>query len=142
MQFRGHSNLGIIIGVISYLVLTIIHKSYDHYLVILIAIFFALLPDIDIKSKASKMFYGLVLLSNIILIYVGYDMKVCYYATLLSIVPQLFKHRGFTHSILFLLLVPTPLLYFFIGNDGYNYYIVGAIAGISHISADKHYKLI
>lgn len=70
----------------------------------------ALTPDMDIKSKSSKVMY-LIFLS--VAIYFIYQSKteLALLTLIYSIVPQLFSHRGFIHSIIFAV-ISTAILYY------------------------------
>ncbi len=74
-----------------------------------VAVFFALWPDIDTNSVVHELFYGLVLLADIILIVAKFYVPASLLG-LFAMIPMLGKHRGWTHSRLAMLLVPLPLL--------------------------------
>jgi hypothetical protein len=73
-----------------------------------IAILFGLFPDIDTNSMGQKVFYGLALAADILLILDG-RLEAAAYLGLLAMTPIIGKHRGWTHSKLAMLLVPSPI---------------------------------
>lgn len=75
---------------------------------ILIAVFFGLWPDVDIKSKGQTLFLGLFLVVNIILI-VREEYKRAAYLGLLVVLPVIARHRGWTHHWITMLLLPGGL---------------------------------
>lgn len=100
-----------------------------------IVLFYSLLPDIDHKNSTITWFLLFVLLALlgfgtllnqqllILLAFGGFAV------TLISVVA--FKHRGFTHSVLFGLIVASPLLLL-----GMFEFVVGFTAFYSHLLAD------
>lgn len=74
-----------------------------------VAVLFGLFPDIDTNSKGQKIFYGLALAADIFLILDG-RIEAAAYLGLLAMTPIVGKHRGWTHSKLAMLLIPSPIL--------------------------------
>ena len=70
----------------------------------------ALTPDMDIKSKSSKIMYLIFLSIAGYFIYNG-KIELALLTLFYSIIPQLFSHRGFIHSLIFDL-ISTALLYY------------------------------
>lgn len=74
-----------------------------------IALLFGLFPDIDTNSKGQNIFYGLALFADIWLILDG-RMVAAAFLGLLAMTPIVGKHRGWTHSKLAMVLVPSPIV--------------------------------
>ncbi|HUC89291.1 MAG TPA: metal-dependent hydrolase [Patescibacteria group bacterium] len=74
-----------------------------------IAVLFALFPDVDTNSKGQNIFFGLALIADIALIVAG-KFEPAAYLGLLAMTPIVGKHRGWTHSKLAMLLVPVPII--------------------------------
>lgn len=77
--------------------------------VVVVAILFGLWPDIDTNSKGQTIFYSLAFAADILLILGGQFQAAAYFG-LLCMVPVLSHHRGWTHSVWAMLLVPTPIV--------------------------------
>ena len=111
-----------------------------------IIIMFSLWPDIDIKSIGQKLFYTIFFVTDLILIFVFKEYKLASYFGLLIILPILAKHRGWTHSRITAILLPTPLLFVpmvIYGSeifDGIPYYCAAVTGYFSHLFFDR--KLI
>ncbi|MDB5181473.1 MAG: hypothetical protein JWP13_236 [Candidatus Saccharibacteria bacterium] len=73
-----------------------------------VAILFGLFPDIDTNSKGQNIFYGLALTADILLILDG-RIEAAAYLGLLAMAPIVGKHRGWTHSKLAMILIPSPI---------------------------------
>lgn len=73
-----------------------------------VAILFGLFPDIDTNSMGQKIFYGLALGADVLLILDG-RIEAAAYLGLLAMTPIVGKHRGWTHSKLAMILVPSPI---------------------------------
>ena len=111
-----------------------------------IALMFSLWPDVDIKSIGQKVFYSIFFIVDAILVFYFEDYKAAAYFGLLIILPVLAKHRGWTHSRITAVLLPTPLLlvpmYLYNGTliEGVPYYFAAGAGYFSHLFFDK--KLI
>lgn len=118
--------------------------TWDTLKLIPISIFFAILPDVDIRtSKAFKTLLKLLLIL-IIMFIVFYlicpKVELLYYVliiVLLLFLSLFFKHRGKFHSILFAFILTIPLLFI-----GVFYFVIGLTSYISHLIADKEIKLL
>jgi membrane-bound metal-dependent hydrolase YbcI (DUF457 family) len=77
--------------------------------VLVVSVLFALFPDIDTNSKGQNIFFGLALVTDILLIYNGY-IQAAAYLGLIAMLPVVGKHRGWTHSKLAMVLVPLPIV--------------------------------
>lgn len=74
-----------------------------------VALLFGLFPDIDTNSKGQNIFYGIALFADIWLILDG-RMEAAAFLGLLAMTPIVGKHRGWTHSKLAMVLVPSPII--------------------------------
>src|SRR5205085_9492422 len=101
----------------------------------------ALFPDIDIKSKGQVMFYRLFFLLDLLLLFNGM-FKEAALLGFLALLPILSKHRGWTHTIWAMVLIPLPILigpmYFARQTtwDGLPYYLGSVVGYFSHLVAD------
>ncbi len=77
--------------------------------VFVVAMLFALFPDIDTNSKAQNIFLGSAFVIDILLIVSG-EIQAAAYLGLLAMTPIVGKHRGWTHSKIAMLAVPLPIL--------------------------------
>lgn len=119
--YRGHLAGGvaaaagcvILVGVLPYRQLaeysSLLHGWQLLAGVFIVAMLFALFPDIDIKSKGQMIFYWSVFLIDVLLIW-GKQIHAAAYLGLIAMLPLLSRHRGWTHSIVAALLVPAPIL--------------------------------
>ena len=107
---------------------------------------FSLWPDVDIKSIGQKLFYSIFFLTDVALIFYFKELETAAYFGLLIILPILAKHRGWTHSRITAVLLPTPLLLVPMGMyggtllEGLPYYFAAVTGYFSHLFFDK--KLI
>ena len=74
-----------------------------------IAVLSGLWPDVDTKSKSQKIFYRIFLIFNVVLIYMGRYSTSAFFG-LFAMLPLIGNHRGWTHSKLTMLLLPTVFL--------------------------------
>lgn len=147
MEKIGHLTLGSILGI---LLIILTHYFFGWFIfnllniVIMLTVIYvySLLPDIDIKSGTIVWtFFGVGLLAVVI----GYTTKnnpymligiILLAVTFLS--ATFFTHRGYTHSIMFSLLVSVPLIFFH-----WNYAVLAAVCYYSHLIADgEPFKLL
>lgn len=107
-----------------------------------IALLTALWPDVDIRSKGQRLFYGVFLLVDVALI----AMKLYYPSAILGIlamIPLVGKHRGWTHTIWAAVLIPSPLLIlpmYFKGTytlAGLPYFLAAFVGYLSHLVLDR-----
>lgn len=107
---------------------------------VIIAILFGLFPDIDTNSKGQDIFISALFLLDILLLF-DESYELAAYIGLLSMLPIIGKHRGWTHSRLAALAVPLPILLLpLLNNDqsmiGLPYYIAGVAGYFSHLLLD------
>jgi len=109
---------------------------------IIIATMFALWPDVDIKSKGQKLFYIIFFSTDLYLILTS-QFKISAFFGLIIILPILSKHRGWTHTYLAMLLIPSPILFYpmlSIGSFdfiGFPYYLAAVTGYLSHLLLDR-----
>lgn len=76
----------------------------------------ALFPDVDIKSRGQVLFYRAFFLVEVALLGLYYwrgvmlFLEIAAWGGLLSALPLIGKHRGWTHTRWAMLLVPAPIL--------------------------------
>lgn len=75
----------------------------------IVAVLFGLFPDIDTNSKGQHIFYATALAADIWLILDG-RMVAAAFLGLLAMTPIVGKHRGWTHSKLAMILIPSPIV--------------------------------
>jgi len=142
---KGHIWGGLIFAII--FIYTITNYFYKPSLLevviyIALACMFSVWPDIDIKSFGQKFFYSIFLITDIFLI-VQKEFEIAAYFGLIIILPILAKHRGWTHSIPAMILIPSPLLFYSIIMDGTInisgiYFYGSAVTGyFSHLVLDR-----
>lgn len=76
-----------------------------------IALLFGLWPDVDIKSKSQKIFYCVLFFVNLTLIIILRRYVESAVLGLFAMLPILSKHRGWTHSRITMLLLPSLFLF-------------------------------
>ena len=147
---KGH----LIGGFVFILVLlhTITHYFYrpdllDLILYIAIGLMFAVWPDVDIKSIGQKFFYIVFFMVDLFLIF-SEEYKIAAYFGLMVILPILAKHRGWTHSIPAMFLIPSPFLLYPIyvsqsfDFSGGPYYACAVTGYFSHLVLDGKVKIL
>lgn len=77
--------------------------------VFVIAMLFALFPDVDTNSKAQDIFFWLVFIVDVLLIYGGYFTAAAFLG-LIAMLPILTHHRGWTHAKWAMVVVPLPIV--------------------------------
>ncbi|HVZ40611.1 MAG TPA: metal-dependent hydrolase [Candidatus Kapabacteria bacterium] len=148
--YRGHITLAVIFGALLVIGLayssimagaSIEERVVKGAVIIWLAVIFALFPDIDIKSKGQLLFYRLFFLLDLLLLLGGRTEEAALLG-FLALIPILSRHRGWTHTVWAMLLIPLPILagpiYFAKASTavGLPYYL-GAVSGyLSHLIAD------
>tara|TARA_B110000467_G_scaffold67058_1_gene61112 strand:- start:5945 stop:6403 length:459 start_codon:yes stop_codon:yes gene_type:complete len=119
----------------------------DLVLYMAIGLMFSVWPDVDIKSIGQKFFYTVFFLVDIFLIY-HEEYKIGSYFGLIIILPILAKHRGWTHSIPAMFLVPAPIILYPIymsksfDFSGAPFYACAVTGYFSHLVLDRKIRLI
>ena len=109
--------------------------------VFVIGILFGLFPDVDTNSKAQDMFFGIVFPLDILLIWQGY-IQAAAYLGLISMLPIVSHHRGWTHKKWAMIAVPLPILLIpYLYNDAILpastvYYGAAVVGYFSHLFLD------
>ena len=79
------------------------------FAVFVIGILFGLFPDVDTNSKAQDIFFGIVFPLDILLVWQGY-IQVAAYLGLIAMLPIVGHHRGWTHKLWAMVIIPLPIL--------------------------------
>jgi len=137
-DFDGHITGGIVTSIIS----TGGMFYYTHDLLTsiyagLITLVFSLYPDMDIHSKSNRYLSLISLIAVVILHYYFKLDSVAWIVAILTIIPSIFKHRGFAHSLIFMGIL-TSLGIYYVGNLGY--FVTAGF--LTHLTLDKHFSLI
>ena len=108
----------------------------------LIALLSALWPDVDIQSHSRKIFYRIFLVLDVYLILIK-EYRIAAFLGLFAILPMIGKHRGWTHSKITMLLLPSPLLIFpmlargEVTWIGLPFYTASILGYASHLALDR-----
>lgn len=120
-NYKGHIVGGLAAGVAYAIAMTVVPverlAEYAQLLddwqalaaVFVIAMLFALFPDVDTNSKAQDIFFWLIFIVDILLIWNGYFIAAAFLG-LIAMLPILTHHRGWTHAKLAMVLVPLPIV--------------------------------
>ena len=106
-----------------------------------VSILFALWPDVDTNSKAQNLFFRVAFLLDAALILSGFFLSAALLG-LLAMTPILGKHRGWTHSKLAVVLVPSPIIVLpYLANSevgliGLLFYFASVAGYFSHLLLD------
>ncbi|MBI4774458.1 MAG: metal-dependent hydrolase [Deltaproteobacteria bacterium] len=104
----------------------------------------ALFPDIDTDSKGQNLFYSIFLLLDVYFI-LGKNYRYAAILGLLVMIPVVSRHRGWTHTLWAMVLIPAPILFLpwlLLGAELSKLviYYVCAVAGyFSHLVIDGKY---
>ena len=74
-----------------------------------LCLLFGLWPDVDTDSKGQAVFYSLFFVVDLLLIATRRFEQSAYFG-LAALLPILSRHRGWTHTLWAMLVVPSPLL--------------------------------
>lgn len=120
-NYKGHVAGGLVAGMVYALVLTAVPverlAEYAQLLdnwqalaaVFVIAMLFALFPDVDTNSKAQDIFFWLVFVVDVLLIWGGYFAAAAFLG-LIAMLPIVTHHRGWTHAKWAMIVVPLPIV--------------------------------
>lgn len=106
-----------------------------------IAMLFALFPDVDTNSKAQDIFFGIAFTVDILLLLNGY-IQAAAYLGFIAMLPIIGHHRGWTHSKWAMFVVPLPILavpYLYDPNNlaiGLLFYLAATAGYFSHLLFD------
>lgn len=143
-NYKGHITSGAITASLSSVIAYTMSSSMRLGLACgVTTLFFAMFPDVDIKSKFSKFFYWVVLISASYLMLNGMS-NIAAFMLILSITPQLVNHRGIFHSNWFAFLVPGYIFYFsYIGvltnQESLLIYLAGVFGYFTHLFMDSKF---
>ena len=116
---------------------------------VVLAVLGALFPDVDIKSKGQILFYRVFVAVDVALILLFYlrnnlrYLEASAFLGLAAAFPLIGKHRGWTHSRLAMLVMPTPLLLVPMALarevvwTGAPYYAAAVVGYASHLYKDR-----
>lgn len=120
-NYKGHT-FGAAILVVAYIVLvgwipvaafeqigTFLHSSQVLAGLAIVGMLFGLFPDVDTNSRGQDIFYWAILLTDILLIWIG-RLEAAAYLGLLAMAPIVGKHRGWTHKKWAMFVVPLPII--------------------------------
>jgi membrane-bound metal-dependent hydrolase YbcI (DUF457 family) len=121
-NYRGHKSGALVsMGLVSVVGLSAttfgIHLDIKYIIAgAVMSFLFALFPDVDTKSTPSKYFYGMMIVVFSVLFYTK-NHYVANILAIISIIPQVLKHRGILHSKITALLLPSICYYFYYNNS-------------------------
>ncbi|MCE2503583.1 MAG: metal-dependent hydrolase [Chlorobi bacterium] len=148
--YKGHVTAGVIFGIalIAGLAFTPLaatlslqEKLVKAVLILWLAVLFALFPDVDIKSKGQILFYRVFVLLDLALLIKKFYVEAALLG-FLAMLPIISKHRGWTHSFIAMILVPSPILLgpMYLAEqpvlDGLPFYLGAVVGYLSHLVAD------
>jgi len=119
-----------------------IEKGLGLFAVTLMA---ALFPDVDTDSKGQNIFYSLFLLLDVYFI-LNKNYRYAAILGLLVMLPVISRHRGWTHTLWAMLLIPAPILllpWMLFGTEPsklFIYYVCAVAGYFSHLVIDGKYK--
>jgi membrane-bound metal-dependent hydrolase YbcI (DUF457 family) len=148
--YRGHITTGVVFGGLVAVglgstslaaAMPVEEKVVKGVVIVWLAVLFSLFPDIDIKSKGQLLYYRLFFLLDLLLLVAGRFEEAALLG-FLALLPIISRHRGWTHTLWAMILIPLPILAgpMYLSkatfSDGLPYYL-GAVAGyLSHLLAD------
>jgi hypothetical protein len=113
-NFKTHARVGIIVSLVvgTLLLLSVPYMplTYSAGLAILSCFFFSLYPDLDIASVPQRWFFRIMLVLSLVLFYKGM-FEILSIILMVSIIPLVHKHRGFTHWISTSITLPIALCF-------------------------------
>lgn len=136
-----HSIIGVIIGAIVFFLLQLFKflpaTKVNILLAFLFAVVYSILADIDYKSSLIRRTMRFCLLALVgIYIFLKEGMMAVVLLIVLML-PTVFNHRGFIHSIVAGILFSLPLLFI-----GWQFCIIGFFCYLSHLVVDGPVKFI
>jgi len=144
-SYEGHISAGAATSMIP-VAFSAVYNGLDQlWLVFLTSVIFSLYPDMDTGSK-SRRFIVIVSLAPATY-FANKDMMNSLVAlALLIIIPTAFKHRGFVHSLIGMVLFGGIYVYMVdmsIGMVSPSAYAIAISTGyLTHMALDKHFKLV
>ncbi|MFW5488149.1 MAG: metal-dependent hydrolase [Desulfovibrio sp.] len=113
-------------------------------ILICISVLAALFPDVDTDSKGQSLYYGLLVLVDLVLMARG-QYKWAAVLGLAGMMPAIGHHRGWTHTWWAMLLVPLPiiLLPLFLlkipADHMFPFYLAAVAGYFSHLLLDREF---
>jgi len=147
-NFKGHITGGLSIATVNLIIFTYLQDIKVGAITFATALIFSLYPDQDIKSKSQQLLTILGLIGILLIMYFKIDTMSVIIILGLIILPLLYKHRHFNHSIIngiVLCIVWQLFLSIFIPITFPNdyWYSIALWSGYGmHLVLDKHWKLI
>lgn len=120
-NYKGHIAGGLAAGMVYSLAMTAVPVEHlAEYATLLsdwqalaavfvIAMLFALFPDVDTNSKAQDIFFWLVFIVDVLLIWNGLFVAAAFLG-LVAMLPIVTHHRGWTHAKWAMIAVPLPIV--------------------------------
>ena len=149
-NFNGHFTGGLIASCIGTSI-AVIGNQHMHWMLSIedcafiwsSTLFFSLFPDIDIKSKPSKIFYTAFFI-GLCYLYLTKRFETATILSMLAITPQMTKHRGFFHYKITALLIPayTFILYgqhYMTLHTAVAMYFAGVVGYFTHLLLDNEF---
>ena len=148
-SYKGHIAGALVVGGMV-LALAVLAGFYEASLItkaalIATAVLAALFPDVDTDSVGKVVFYWLLLIVDGVLIFKGMYVWASFVG-LFAILPGLQHHRGWTHTIWAMFLVPAPviLLPMFLLHEPWDvwlpFYLAAVTGYLSHLALDGEFK--
>jgi len=137
MKYYTHMLFGMILAFFAYFVMLYLDLigEFDMLFAICLVIIYSILPDIDIRKSKIRRFVMPILIFLVLLMYYIQNFLVMLSLLVLIAFIYMLKHRTFTHTIFFAVLVSLPL-------QNLVYIILGFVAYLSHLILDRHVKMI
>lgn len=113
-------------------------------LILGIVILFALFPDVDTNSKGQYLFCGIILIVDIFFL-IKEAYKLSAIIGFLALLPIVGRHRGWTHTLWAMAVIPLPLIVlpcFVLGLDFSStlpYYFAAVTGYFSHLIIDRKF---
>ena len=145
MKYEQHITGGMITSIFSVAFSAYRSGLEQLWLICLTSIVFSLFPDMDTGSKSRRLLMLISLPVFIYLFHNGYDTS-GYTLLSLTILSTAFKHRGFTHSLLGMVIFGGMYVHVIdtsIGMiDPINYAVAISIGYLTHLILDGHFKVV
>ena len=145
MKYEQHITGGVITSLFSVAFSAYRSGLEQLWLIYLTSIVFSLFPDMDTGSKSRRLLILMSLPAFIYLFHNGYDTS-GYALFAIVILSTVFKHRGFTHSLLGMVVFSGIYVYMIdmsVGMvDPVNYTVAISIGYLTHLILDGHWRVI
>lgn len=112
-DYKRHLSFGLVLGIGVLVLLSLAWSwkaSLEHMATLLgLCLIGSLLPDIDTDSRAQNLIYAFLILFDLFLIFKK-EYEWAAIVGLCAMFPALGPHRGWTHSLWAMLLIPLPII--------------------------------